>query len=225
MGFWHDLWHTIKQVATLGYDVLKPVISWGKDVAQAAEGGPIAAAMMAVTSGIKNVESGINRFKEDWDDITGPNNGTGSGLSNDINAIRGSVSPHAGIGMMTDALRNVSPDAPDSVKRMAAAAAKFHDGLSSYGDIDAAIKAAGGTPITSHLSKGMSNTVVDHVRSLTGFNAYNATQRHPVFSQASMLPSTSAHSPGLTDSLTGSIPERMAMQYITNLRGMTTQGG
>lgn len=218
MGFWNDVWRTIKQVGTLGYDVFKPVVMTLKDVvAGEASGGPLGAAMAGLTSGIKNISTGVSRFKADWEDIT-QNNGTGSGLSDDISGIKSSISSSAGMGMLTDSLKNVSAGAPDSVKQMAVAAAKFHDGLDKHGNIDAAVRSAGGTPITSHLSRAMSNTVTDHVKSVTGFDAYNAARRHPVFGQASMLPSTSMFHGDLMDSLQSSTPERMAVQYVTNLR-------
>lgn len=215
----------MKQVATLGYDVFRPVVDTLKDVVAGAEsGGPIGAAIAGLTSGIKNISTGVSRFKADWEDIT-QNNGTGTGLSDAISGIKSSVSSSAGIGMLTDALSNVSANAPDSVKQMAVAAAKFHDGLDKHGNIDAAVRAAGGTPITSYISRAMSNTVADYVKSTTGFDAYNATRRHPVFGQSSMLPSTSMFHSDLMDSLQASTPERMAVQYVTNLRQNATNPG
>lgn len=211
-----SIWDQLKEGFKIGGDLL---FNMGKAAVETtiagltgfAAGGPAGAAMAAIPVGISGISSVASRIGSYFHSVDPQTNlPTAETVSSVLHPIKPLV-------MMNSALRTATADSPDSVKQIAGSAAAFHDGMEKYGNVVSAAKAAGGTPITQHLANNMSGTIVDAIKSRSGFDARNAIRYGgSAMRGAQMVGTTSAYSAPLLSYMNNGGAEALAMRNIAS---------
>ena len=185
MGFFDDIGAGLKVFAGTVGSVFQGAMQIGQGILSGFEGGgPLGGIIGGVTSAIPAVSGTVERIGGYIHNAQHP----------DAQTVIDHLAPLHAVKPMIQSIQNLSSDAPDSVKDMALTGAKFDDGLKKTGSVVSAVKLAGGTPLTSHLSHSMSSAVVSEVQKRTGFNPIMTNKlMNPALKGASMLSSTNAH--------------------------------
>lgn len=219
MGFWNTIWHGIKtagkvvvDVGRAGYNVAKATmdgISAGTPFFGPEFGGVIGGIVGGVTAGIDNIHGLINRLPYYEVEFTNPD---GSG---NAKAVADSVKPLRPVLAMQNSMSALTRDAPPSVVEAARVGARFFDGVRKHGDVVAAAKLAGATPISKHLGNSISRAIIGEVGARTGFHADRHMLLHnPATVAANMLPETSAFRSRVNDVLHHGGAESVAVKHL-----------
>lgn len=221
-NFWSNLGEGLKIAGQSAWAVIQGGVDTAIKAGEGfASGGPLGAIAAGVTSGISNISTAVDRISSIVHE--GDSSSQPSGKPTDP-ASAPTIVSHPAVqatntlstaNTVKGLVDNVGPSSPDTLKQAAISSAQFHDALAKNGgDIVAAVKAAGGTPITSALSAGMSAAVANHVMSTTGFNAPLRRRLDPISAAMSMTPSTSAYAPAINKHLSGGGAEAMALGFL-----------
>lgn len=168
--------------------------------------------MGAVDSAIRNIDTTVSRVKHY------AAGGDGDGLAG-LKHLTEGVAAVGGTKVMKDALASGFGGAvPPSVVKMAQVGSHFYDGLAKHGDIVAAAKYAGATPITQHLANSMSNHVATFIKSKTGFDAKNhQLLSNPVMMHVGHVSTQNNNFHKLEDIRNGGGVEAMAMKNVAKI--------
>jgi hypothetical protein len=217
MGFWNSLWSGLKLAgqsfaATLegGFTAVKGAVEGASTGASA--GGEFGGILGGIVGGVKGAIDGVsttvNRIKHYAHEAEHPN------------GIAAAVKPLDGVKTMTDAVNSAKPGAPDTVLDVARTGAKFMDGAAKYGDLVAASKHAGATPITKHMGHNISRSVVNEVAAQTGFRGdLHQLLHNPVTRSANTLPTTSAWHDSMQDVVHHGGAEAAAVKHMMVAKG------
>lgn len=221
MGFWNSIWNGIKLA---GKTALAVVEGGAKTALGAIEGiasgealsggnpigGILGGIVGGVTEGIDGVSSTVNRVKHYMHDYE-----NSEGKANARSVLNASADPLRPVSTMKNAVSSLSANAPASVVDSARSGAKFYDGLAKHGNVSAAAKYAGATPVSKHLGNGVSRAIIGEVGGRTGFHG----DRHLLLQNAAvqgarMLPSTSAYHSRVDDTARFGGAESVAMKRM-----------